>query len=55
MRRGAVLKSLRGDPKLVNKEMLDIEEQLKRPQRGWSFFRANPIFAAQWGSASRFR
>jgi SP family galactose:H+ symporter-like MFS transporter len=45
----AVLKSLRGDPKLVNKEMLDIEEQLKRPQRGWSFFRANPNFRRSVG------
>ena len=45
----AVLKSLRGDARLVNKEMLDIEEQLKRPQRGWSFFRANPHFRRSVG------
>ena len=44
-----VLKSLRGDARLVSKEMLDIEEQLKRPQRGWTFFRANPNFRRSVG------
>ena len=44
-----VLKSLRGDARLVNQEMLDIEEQLKRPQRGWSFFRANANFRRSVG------
>ena len=44
-----MLKSLRGDARLVNKEMLDIEEQLKRPQRGWTFFRANPNFRRSVG------
>ncbi|MGD0720047.1 MAG: sugar porter family MFS transporter [Roseiarcus sp.] len=45
----AVLETLRRDPTVVDGEMRDIAEQLKRPQRGWALFRANPNFRRSVG------
>lgn len=44
-----VLAKLRGDQKVVEKEVADIEEQLKTPQHGWSMFRENPNFRRSVG------
>ncbi|UPG85905.1 sugar porter family MFS transporter [Luteibacter aegosomatis] len=44
-----VLAKLRGDEKVVEKEVADIEEQLKTPQHGWSMFRENPNFRRSVG------
>jgi len=45
----AVLETLRRDPTVVDGEMRDIAEQLKRPQRGWALFRVNPDFRRSVG------
>ena len=39
-----VLRRLRGDPAIVNREATDIEEQLKTPQRGWHLYLENSNF-----------
>jgi SP family galactose:H+ symporter-like MFS transporter len=44
-----VLSSLRQNAKMVDQELRDIEEQLKRPHRGWSLFRANSNFRRSVG------
>ncbi|MEX1828236.1 sugar porter family MFS transporter [Luteibacter sp. CQ10] len=44
-----VLAKLRGDQGVVEKEVADIEEQLKTPQHGWSMFRENPNFRRSVG------
>jgi MFS transporter, SP family, galactose:H+ symporter len=44
-----VLRSLRGDPAVVAREARDIEEQLKRPQRGWHMFLENANFRRSVG------
>lgn len=44
-----VLAKLRGDEKVVEKEVADIEEQLKTPQHGWSMFRENSNFRRSVG------
>lgn len=40
----AVLTQLRGNKQRVDAEYLEIEEQLRRPQVGWSLFRGNSNF-----------
>jgi SP family galactose:H+ symporter-like MFS transporter len=45
----AVLVSLRDDRVQAERELSDIEEQLKRPQRGWSMFQANKNFRRSVG------
>jgi MFS transporter, SP family, galactose:H+ symporter len=45
----AVLRQLRGDPAVVAREAADIEEQLKRPQRGWHLFLENSNFRRSVG------
>jgi SP family galactose:H+ symporter-like MFS transporter len=45
----AVLNTLRQDAKAVEKEILEIDEQLKRPQRGWTLFRQNANFRRSVG------
>jgi MFS transporter, SP family, galactose:H+ symporter len=44
-----VLRSLRGDPAVVSREAREIEEQLKRPQRGWHMFLENANFRRSVG------
>ncbi|MGN6481526.1 sugar porter family MFS transporter [Luteibacter sp.] len=44
-----VLAKLRGDERVVEKEIADIEEQLKTKQHGWSMFRENPNFRRSVG------
>ena len=44
-----VLRQLRGDPAVVAREAGDIEEQLKRPQRGWHLFLENANFRRSVG------
>jgi MFS transporter, sugar porter (SP) family len=44
-----VLAKLRGDERVVQKEIADIEEQLKTKQHGWSMFRENPNFRRSVG------
>jgi len=44
-----VLRRLRGDPAVVTREVRDIEEQLKRPQRGWHLFLENANFRRSVG------
>lgn len=44
-----VLAKLRGDEKVVEKEMADIDEQLKTKQHGWSMFRENSNFRRSVG------
>ena len=44
-----VLTQLRGDPAVVGRETSDIEEQLKRPQRGWHLFLENANFRRSVG------
>ncbi|MCB8883333.1 sugar porter family MFS transporter [Acidisoma cellulosilytica] len=39
-----VLNQLRGSQAVVDAEYRDIEEQLRRPQAGWSLFQQNPNF-----------
>jgi SP family galactose:H+ symporter-like MFS transporter len=39
-----VLNELRRNDRVVDAEVRDIEEQLRRPQVGWSLFRQNPNF-----------
>ncbi len=44
-----VLTKLRGDPETVRRETLEIEEQLKIPQRGWHMFLENFNFRRSVG------
>ena len=44
-----VLRRLRGDDDHVAREVADIEEQLKTPQRGWHMFFQNPNFRRSVG------
>ncbi|HWU76099.1 MAG TPA: sugar porter family MFS transporter [Rhodanobacter sp.] len=44
-----VLQKLRGDADHVAREIADIEEQLKTPQRGWHLFLQNPNFRRSVG------
>jgi SP family galactose:H+ symporter-like MFS transporter len=44
-----VLAKLRGDAAVVEKEIADIDEQLKTRQHGWSMFRQNPNFRRSVG------
>ncbi|OHC43493.1 sugar porter family MFS transporter [Rhodanobacter soli] len=44
-----VLTRLRGDAAVVVREVADIEEQLKTPQRGWHLFLQNPNFRRSVG------
>jgi MFS transporter, SP family, galactose:H+ symporter len=44
-----VLRHLRGDPAVVNREAADIEEQLKTPQLGWHLFLENSNFRRSVG------
>ena len=44
-----VLAKLRGDERVVEKEIADIEEQLKTKQHGWSMFRENRNFRRSVG------
>lgn len=45
----AVLQRLRGDAGHVAREVADIEEQLRTPQRGWHLFLQNPNFRRSVG------
>jgi MFS transporter, SP family, galactose:H+ symporter len=45
----AVLRRLRGDDGIATREMADIAEQLKTPQRGWHLFQENPNFRRSVG------
>ncbi|APQ12415.1 D-galactose transporter GalP [Pseudomonas oryzihabitans] len=44
-----VLHRLRGDEKVIQQEVQEIEEQLKVPQKGWSLFKENPNFRRSVG------
>ncbi|WP_158889887.1 MULTISPECIES: sugar porter family MFS transporter [unclassified Pseudomonas] len=44
-----VLHRLRGDEKVIQQEVAEIEEQLKVPQKGWSLFKENPNFRRSVG------
>lgn len=44
-----VLHRLRGDEKIIQQEVAEIEEQLKVPQKGWSLFKENPNFRRSVG------
>ncbi|MEH3021979.1 MAG: sugar porter family MFS transporter [Pseudomonas oryzihabitans] len=44
-----VLHKLRGDEKVIQQEVQEIEEQLKVPQKGWSLFKENPNFRRSVG------
>jgi MFS transporter, SP family, galactose:H+ symporter len=44
-----VLRRLRGDETLVTREIADIAEQLKTPQRGWHLFQENANFRRSVG------
>ncbi|KUM42495.1 sugar porter family MFS transporter [Pseudomonas sp. EpS/L25] len=44
-----VLHKLRGDEKVIQQEVAEIEEQLKVPQKGWSLFKENPNFRRSVG------
>jgi SP family galactose:H+ symporter-like MFS transporter len=44
-----VLRRLRGDEALVTREIADIAEQLKTPQRGWHLFQENANFRRSVG------
>ncbi|MDT3719431.1 sugar porter family MFS transporter [Pseudomonas oryzihabitans] len=44
-----VLHRLRGDEKVIQQEVREIEEQLKVPQKGWSLFKENPNFRRSVG------
>lgn len=44
-----VLQKLRGDAQEISKEISDIEEQLKTPQRGWHLFQQNSNFRRSVG------
>ncbi|WP_448099853.1 sugar porter family MFS transporter [Luteibacter jiangsuensis] len=44
-----VLSKLRGDQDTVQREIADIDEQLKTRQHGWSMFRENPNFRRSVG------
>jgi MFS transporter, SP family, galactose:H+ symporter len=44
-----VLRRLRGDENVVQREMADIAEQLKTPQRGWHLFQENANFRRSVG------
>jgi SP family galactose:H+ symporter-like MFS transporter len=45
----AVLTELRGEPRVVDEEVRAIEEELQRPQVGWTLFRKNPNFRRSVG------
>jgi SP family galactose:H+ symporter-like MFS transporter len=45
----AVLHRLRGDADQVTREVADIEEQLRTPQKGWHLFLENPNFRRSVG------
>ncbi|MFT0179049.1 MULTISPECIES: sugar porter family MFS transporter [Pseudomonas] len=44
-----VLHRLRGDEKVIQQEVAEIEEQLKVPQKGWSLFKENANFRRSVG------
>lgn len=44
-----VLHKLRGDEKVIQQEVAEIEEQLKVPQKGWSLFKENANFRRSVG------
>lgn len=44
-----VLHKLRGDEKVIQQEVQEIEEQLKVPQKGWSLFKENANFRRSVG------
>lgn len=44
-----VLAKLRGNAQEIHKEIIDIEEQLKTPQRGWHLFQQNSNFRRSVG------